>query len=45
MSDHKNIFSRAYLALIEARQRQADAEVKRQLRDLGYDDHLKDLGL
>lgn len=45
MSERKNIFSRAYLALIEARQRQADVEVKRQLRDFGYEDHLKDLGL
>lgn len=45
MTEQKNFFSRAYLALIDARQRQANAEVKRHLQGLGYEDHLKDLGL
>lgn len=45
MTEQKNIFSRAFFALVEARQRQADAEIKRRLKGLGYDDHLKDLGL
>lgn len=45
MTEHKNIFQRAYSALIDARQLQANAEVKRRMHDLGYEDHLKDLGL
>lgn len=45
MTEHKNIFSRFYLALIEARQLQADFEVKRRLKDIGYDDHLGDFDL
>lgn len=45
MTEQKNIFNRAFTALLDARQRQANAEVKRRLHDLGYEDHLKDLGL